>query len=81
MASMPASMIGAGVSKSGSPAARLTMSFPASRRLLARSDRSIVFDGRRSVTFGLRLRSIILLLGGALAAWTTAADVNFNDRN
>lgn len=53
MASFPALMMGPGVSKSGSPAAKLTMSFPASRRLLAKSDSSIVLEGFSFVTLGL----------------------------
>ena len=52
MAWMPASATGSGVSKSGSPAAREMTSTPDSRRDVARSDSTIVFEGLIAPTTG-----------------------------
>ena len=75
-ASMPASTMGAGVSKSGSPAARETTSAPASRMDAARSDSAMVLEGRRDATKGFSVWSTPgaapfaapLLLRGIVAA-------------
>lgn len=66
-ASMPASMISWGVSKSGSPAASDTTSTPLSFRELARSDSSMVFEGRTEATQAFRpvSKPVPLLLGSA----------------
>ena len=53
-ASMPASRMGPGVSKSGSPAARPITSAPDSRMLLARSVSAIVLEGFKAATLGFR---------------------------
>ena len=56
-ASMPASRMAWGVSKSGSPAAREMTSWPASRMDAARSDRCMVLEGLRPATAGFRIMS------------------------
>ena len=53
-ASIPASIISCGVSKSGSPAANDTTSTPLSRRELARSDSNMVLEGRTAATHGFK---------------------------
>ena len=71
MAWMPASATGSGVSKSGSPAAREMTSTPDSRREVARSDRTIVFEGRIAPTTGFIVMSteapFSCLAAGAIA--------------
>ena len=60
-------MIGSGVSKSGSPAAKLTMSLPASRRLLAKSLSIMVLDGCKFAILGLRVLATAALVGATAA--------------
>ena len=71
MAWMPASATGSGVSKSGSPAAREMTSTPDSRREVARSDSTIVFESRIAPTTGFIVMSteapVSCLAAGAIA--------------
>lgn len=57
---MPASMMGAGVSKSGSPAAKPMISAPCSLRLVAKSVKAMVLEGLRDATLGFRVGSTAL---------------------
>jgi len=79
MAWMPASMTGCGVSKSGSPAARLMTSWPASLMLLAKSVRAMVLDICRPATRGFSLMSTgapaaDILVGCAVQSNTGGSD-------
>jgi hypothetical protein len=67
-ASTPASTIGAGVSKSGSPAARPITSTPRSRMARAASVRAMVLDGRSAATAGLSVGSTAAAAGAPLPA-------------